>query len=263
VTPAVSSVGAEHGEYAHLVAVQRRYAQLGGDDPDRQGLREQLIIGFLPVAEHVARRFAGRGEPLDDLVQVATMGLIKAVDRFDPDRGSDFFSFAIPTITGELRRYFRDHGWSTRVPRRLKDLHLAIRGTLGALSQQLGRAPRPSEIADRLGVPIAEVIEGLHAGDAYRSASLDEVLGSGNNTATLGQFIGDVDAELDLIDDRELLGPLLAELTPRERTILELRFFHHLTQTQIAEQVGLSQMHVSRLLRQTLAFLEQRMASPD
>ena len=263
MTPAVSSVGAEHGEYAHLGPVQRRYAQLGGDDPDRQGLREQLIIGYLPVAEHVARRFAGRGEPLDDLVQVATMGLIKAVDRFDPDRGSDFFSFAIPTITGELRRYFRDHGWSTRVPRRLKDLHLAIRGTLGELSQQLGRAPRPSEIADRLGLPISEVIEGLHAGDAYRSASLDEVLGSGNNTATFGQFIGDVDAELDLIDDRELLRPLLAELTPRERTILELRFFHHLTQTQIAEQVGLSQMHVSRLLRQTLEFLEQRMASSD
>jgi RNA polymerase sigma-B factor len=259
----VSSVRAEHGEYVPLVAVQRRYAQLGGDDPDRQQLREQLIIGYLPVAEHVARRYVGRGEPLDDLVQVATVGLIKAVDRFDPERGSDFFSFAIPTITGELRRYFRDHGWSTRVPRRLKDLHLAIRGTLGELSQQLGRAPRPSEIADRLGLPLSEVIEGLHAGDAYRSASLDEVLGCGNNTTPLGDVLGDVDAQLNLIDDRALLRPLLAELTPRQRTILELRFFRHLTQTQIAEHVGLSQMHVSRLLRQTLASLEQRIASSD
>lgn len=256
-------MSAEHGEYAPLVAVQRRYAQLGAEDPDRQQLREQLIIGYLPVAEHIAHRYAGRGEPRDDLVQVATVGLIKAVDRFDPERGSDFFSFAIPTITGELRRYFRDHGWSTGVPRRLKDLHVAIRGTLGELSQQLGRAPRPSEIADRLGLPISEVIEGLHAGDAYRSASLDEVLGSGNTTATLGELIGGVDAELNLIDDRALLGSLLAELTPRQRTILELRFFRHLTQTQIAEHVGVSQMHVSRLLRQTLAFLHQRMASLD
>jgi RNA polymerase sigma-B factor len=131
VTPAVSSVGTEHDAYTRLGPLQRRYAQLGADDPDRQQLREQLIIGYLPVARHVARRFAGRGEPLDDLVQVATVGLIKAVDRFDPDRGSDFFSFAIPTITGELRRYFRDHGWSTQVPRQLKDLHIAIHGTLG------------------------------------------------------------------------------------------------------------------------------------
>jgi RNA polymerase sigma-B factor len=260
VTPSVSSVGTEHGEYAHLVPLQRRYAELAPDDPERSRLREQLINGYLPVAEHIARRFAGRGEPLDDLMQVATVGLINAIDRFEPDRGSDFFSFAVPTITGEVRRYFRDHGWATRVPRRLKDLHIAIRSTLSDLSQQLGRAPRPSEIADRLGLPVSEVIEGLQAGEAYRSSSLDEMLGSGEGKATLGEFIGGLDSELALIDDREALRPLLAQLPPRERTIIALRFFRQLTQTQIAEQVGISQMHVSRVLRQTLAYLQEQMA---
>jgi RNA polymerase sigma-B factor len=263
VTPSVSSVGTEHGEYAHLVPLQRRFAELDDSDPERHRLREQLISGYLPVAEHIARRFTGRGEPHDDLVQVATVGLINAVDRFEPARGSDFFSFAVPTITGEVRRYFRDHGWSTRVPRRLKDLHIAIRAAHTDLSHQLGRAPRPSEIADRLGLPISEVIEGLQAGEAYRSTSLDEMLGSGDGKATLGEFIGGLDSELDLIDDREALRPLLAQLAPRERTILALRFFRQLTQTQIAEQVGISQMHVSRVLRQTLAFLQERMGSPD
>jgi RNA polymerase sigma-B factor len=145
----------------------------------------------------------------------------------------------------------------------LKDLHIVIRGALAELSQQLGRAPRPSEIADRLGLPLAEVIEGLQAGEAYRSSSLDEMLGSGDGKATLGEFIGGLDGELALIDDREALRPLLAELAPRERTILALRFFRQLTQTQIAEQVGISQMHVSRVLRQTLEFLQERITNAD
>src|ERR671926_112293 len=144
VTPSVSSVGTEHGDYAHLVPLQRRYAELAPNAPERSRLREQLINGYLPVAEHIARRFAGRGEPLDDLMQVAIVGLINAVDRFEPARGSHFLSFAVPTITGEVRRYFRDHAWSTRVPRRLKDLSLAIRGARAELSQQLGRSPRPT-----------------------------------------------------------------------------------------------------------------------
>lgn len=258
---AVPWVAAEHDEYAHLIPLQRRYAELAPDDPRRRRWRELLISGYLPVAEHIARRFAGRGEPLDDLVQVATVGLINAVDRFDPARGSNFLSFAVPTITGEVRRYFRDHGWSTRVPRRLKDLNLAIRATLDELSQRLGRAPRPSELADRLGVPVSEVIEGLQAGESYRSASLDEMLGCGEGTVTLGEFVGALDAELALVDHRETLRPVLAELTPRDRTILVLRFFHQLTQTQIAEQVGISQMHVSRVLRQTLTFLRDRIDS--
>ncbi|MGB8960413.1 MAG: SigB/SigF/SigG family RNA polymerase sigma factor [Pseudonocardiaceae bacterium] len=254
-------VGTERDEYADLVLLQHCYAELATDDPARQRLRGQLISGYLPVAEHIARRFAGRGEPLDDLIQVATVGLINAVDRFEPSRGSHFLSFAIPTITGEVRRYFRDHGWSTRVPRQLKDLHIAMRSTLAELSQQLGRAPRPSEIADRLELPVSRVIEGLQAGEAYRSSSLNEMLDSGDGTAMLGELIGGLDAEMAMIDDREALRPLLAKLSPRDRTILALRFFHHLTQDQIAEQVGISQMHVSRILRQTLEFLQEGMSS--
>ena len=257
----VSPAPAERDEYAHLVPLLRRYVELAPDDPDRRRWRDQLISGYLPVAEHIARRFSGRGEPLDDLVQVATVGLINAVDRFEPARGSNFLCFAVPTITGEVRRYFRDHGWSTRVPRRLKDLNLAIRGALAELSQQLGRAPRPSELADRLGVPVSRVIEGLQAGEAYRSSSLDEMLGCGEGTATLGDCIGVLDAEMALIDHRETLRPVLAELTPRDRTILMLRFVHQQTQTQIADQVGISQMHVSRVLRQTLKRLRDRIGS--
>ena len=261
-TAVTASLGTQAGGYAHLIPLQRHYAELAADDPDRRRQRERLISGYLPVAEHIAHRFAGRGEPLDDLIQVATLGLINAVDRFEPARGSHFLSFAVPTITGEVRRHFRDHGWSTRVPRRLKDLHIAIRRALAELSQQLGRAPRPSEIAERLGIPVSEVIEGLQAGEAYRSGSLDEMLGAGQRAA-VGDFIGGLDNALALIDDREALRPLLAELAPREQTILVLRFFHQLTQTQIAEQVGISQMHVSRVLRQTLAFLRHRMSNSE
>lgn len=148
------------------------------------------------------------------------------------------------------------------MPRGLKDLHLSIRGSQAQLYQQLGRAPRPSEIADQLGVPISEVIEGLQAGNAYRSSSLDEMLGD-QGTATVGDLVGDLENELAVIEDRQTLRPLLAQLPPRERTIIMLRFFRQLTQCQIAEQVGISQMQVSRLLRRTLAFLQERMNRAD
>jgi RNA polymerase sigma-B factor len=263
MTPSVPSAGTKHDKYEHLIPLQRSYAERPVDHPDRQQLREQLISGYLPVAHHTARRFTGRGEPLEDLTQVATLGLINAVDRFDPDRGSDFLSFAIPTITGELRRHFRDHGWSIRVPRPVKDLHVTIKGTLAELSQELGRAPRSSEIADRLGLPMSDVIEALRVGEAYRSVSLDEMLGLAERSDTLGDLIGGLDAELARIDDREALRPLLAQLPPQERAILALRFFRHLSQTQIGEQVGLSQMQISRVLRRTLAFLQERVPDPD
>lgn len=164
VTPSVFSVEIGQGGYAHLVALQHRYAKLAADDPQRQRLRAQLTCGYVPVAEHIAHRFAGRGEPLEDLVLVATLGLVNAVDRFEPDRGCDFLAFAVPTITGELRRYFRDHDWPARVPRRRKELRSAIRSSQTELSQQLGRAPRPSEIAEELGLQVSEVIEGLLGG---------------------------------------------------------------------------------------------------
>jgi RNA polymerase sigma-B factor len=248
---------ARYDDYARLGALHWRYAQSAADDPQWQRLRDELISGYLRVAERIARRFAGRGEPLDDLIQVATVGLIHAVDRFDPARGSDFLSYAVPRITGEIQSYFRDLSSSTRISRRLQTLHIAIRRTLPELSQQLGRAPRPSEIADRLGLPTSDVIEALQAADAYRCSSLDD---PATGPAARDRVIGGLDRALALIDDRESLRPLLVQLPAVKRTILGLRFVHQYTQTQIAEQVGVSQMQVSRTLRETLAFLHARMS---
>jgi RNA polymerase sigma-B factor len=246
-------------EYGHLSPLLERYSTLAPDDPERERLREELVRGFLPVAQHIARRFSNRGEPLDDLVQVATVGLINAIDRYSPERGNDFFSFAVPTISGEVRRHFRDLGWSMRVPRRLKDLHVSINGAVSELSQSLGRAPKPTEIAEQLGVPVSDVLEGLEASEAYRSSSLDEMLSSEQGSATVGELVGEADAELDRVDFRQALRPVLAELAERERTIVLLRFFGNMTQTQIADRVGISQMHVSRLLAQTLDRLRSRL----
>jgi RNA polymerase sigma-B factor len=250
-------------QYAHLTPLLEQYAGLDDGDPRREQLRAQLVTGYLPVAQHIARRFNHRGEPLDDLVQVATVGLINAIDRFDPEKGGEFFSFAVPTISGEVRRHFRDQSWSMRVPRRLKDMHVSINGAVSELSQTLGRAPRPSELAEYLDLPVAEVLEGLEAAEAYRSSSLDEMLSSEDGSATVGELVGDADAELDRVDYRESLRPLLAELAPRERTIVMLRFFGNRTQTQIAQEVGISQMHVSRLLAQTLSRLRNRLDPED
>ena len=246
-------------EYGHLVPLLERYSSMVDDDPGRDGLRDRLVTGYLPVAQHIARRFANRGEPIDDLVQVATVGLINAIDRFTPDRGADFFSFAVPTISGEVRRHFRDLGWSMRVPRRLKDLHVSINAAVSQLSQDLGRAPKPSEIAQHLDVPVSDVLEGLEASEAYRSSSLDEMLSSEQGSATVGELVGEADAELNRVEFRQALRPVLAELAERERTIVMLRFFGNLTQTQIADKVGISQMHVSRLLSQTLDRLRERL----
>jgi RNA polymerase sigma-B factor len=248
-------------DYAHLAPLFVEFAALPPGHPERVALRNKLVTGYLPVVQHIARRFGGRGEPVDDLEQAGTVGLLNAVDRFEPGRGIDFLSYAVPTITGEVRRHFRDRTWSMRVPRRLKDLQSSINGAVGPLSQELGRAPRPSEIAARLGIATEEVVEGLDAQQAYRSTSLDELV-SGADTA-LTDTLGVADAELDKVDYRQTLAPLLDELPERERTILVLRFFGNMTQTQIADRVGISQMHVSRLLAQTLAQLRRRMLADE
>src|SRR3954454_8188920 len=176
-------------------------AALPPDHPDRAALRNKLVTGYLPVVQHIARRFAGRGEPVDDLEQAGTVGLLNAVDRFDPERGIDFLSYAVPTITGEIRRHLRDRTWSMRVPRRLKDLQGTINGAVGPLSQELGRAPRPSEIAERAGLPGEEGPEGLHPQQAYRSSSLDELV-AGADTA-LADTLGEADDELHKVEYRE------------------------------------------------------------
>ena len=244
-------------DYAHLVPLFEKFVSLPPDDPARADLRNALVTGYLPVVQHIARRFAGRGEPIDDLEQAGTVGLLNAVDRFEPDRGVDFLSYAVPTVTGEIRRHFRDRTWAMRVPRRLKDLQSAINSAVGPLSQELGRAPRPSEIAQRLGLSTDEVVEGLDAQQAYRSTSLDELVAGADTPLT--ETLGSADKELEKVEYRETLAPLLDELPERERRILVLRFFGNMTQTQIADRIGISQMHVSRLLAQTVATLRRRM----
>jgi RNA polymerase sigma-B factor len=212
-----------------------------------------LVEGFLPVVQHIAIRYRNRGEPLDDLQQVGTIGLLRAVDRFEPHRGVNLLTYAIPTITGEIRRHFRDKTWLMRVPRSVKNLQKPVRDVAGELSDDLARAPRPSEIAARLGVEVEEVIKTLQAQHAYAATSLDPPTGIGDST--LGDSLGRLDAALEKVEYRHALRPLLDQLPPRERTILVLRFFGDLTQTQIAAQLGISQMHVSRLLAQTLTGL--------
>jgi RNA polymerase sigma-B factor len=249
--------------YEHLTPLFDDLAKLDREDPRWTQLRDELVTGHLPVAEHIARRFAHRGESSEDLTQVATVGLINAVDRFDPTRGTDFLSFAVPTVMGEIRRYFRDSSWSVRVPRRLKELHLSITAAGNELSQRLGRAPTPSEIASHLGLSKEDVYEGLEAGNAYHSVSLDDMLTQDSDNTSLGEMLGEPDAALEGVENHEALLPLVRDLPERERTILLLRFFGNLTQTQIAEKIGISQMHVSRLLTRTLAQLRSGMLRND
>ena len=221
--------------------------------------RDRIVERCLPLADHIARRFDGRGEPRDDLVQVARVGLVNAVIRFNVDAGSDFVSFAVPTIMGEFRRNFLDNSWSVKVPRRLKELHLRLGAATAELSQRLGRAPTPTELAAELEMDRDEVVEGLVAGSSYNTLSIDSG-GSGSDDApAITDTLGDVDLSLDQIENRETWRPLLDALPERERTVLVLRFFESLTQTQIAERVGISQMHVSRLLAKSLARLRDQL----
>lgn len=248
---------ASRGRYDHLAPLFRELAALPPGDVRRDELRQRLITEHLPVARNIANRFRRRNESTDDLLQVASVGLVKAVDRFDPAHGADFMSFAVPTILGEVRKHFRDATWAVRVPRTLKERHADIVTASAQLSQQLGRAPTPSELADHLGTSREAVIEGLQVTAAHHSSSLDTMLHTdgGPSGPTLADTLGDDDPELAGVEDREALRPLLAKLPERERTVLLLRFFRNMTQTQIAERIGVSQMHVSRLLARTLAQL--------
>jgi RNA polymerase sigma-B factor len=238
----------------------RELASLAADSSEFQRHRDKIVERCLPLADHIARRFEGRGEPRDDLVQVARVGLVNAVVRFDVGAGSDFVSFAVPTIMGEVRRHFRDNSWSVKVPRRLKELHLRLGAATAELSQRLGRAPTATELAAELGMDRAEVVEGLVAGSSYNTLSIDSGSGSDDDDArAIADTLGDADAGLDRIEDREALRPLLEALPERERTVLVLRFFDSMTQTQIAARVGISQMHVSRLLAKSLTRLRDQL----
>ncbi|MGH3679457.1 MAG: SigB/SigF/SigG family RNA polymerase sigma factor [Natronosporangium sp.] len=248
----------ESGADPHAVLERLARAPAGGDEQAR--LRAEAIEAWLPLARQLARRYAGRGEPLDDLTQTATVGLIKAIDRFEPDRGSDFVAFAAPTVAGEIRRHFRDRTWQLRVPRRLQELRLAIRDSADGLAQRLGHTPSTGELAADLRVSPDEIVEGRQVGQAYAPLSLDADVSPAAGTATggkLGDLVGEEDADLAYVELRMALAPALDRLPDREKRILCLRFYANLTQAEIAARVGISQMHVSRLLSRSLRLLRE------
>lgn len=255
------STSCGHTGYEHLAGLFPTLAALGPGDPARARLRERLIEGHLPLARNIARRYSGRGQHLEDLEQVAIIGLIGAVDRFDPWRGTAFLTFAIPTITGQVRRYFRESTWSVRVPRPLKDLYVEICRATTELSQLMGRPPNASELAAHLRRPREEILDGLQAVQAYYPVRLDGPAGYGadQEDGAWGELLGRVDDGFSQFEHRETLASLLARLPARDRTILMLRFYGNQSQTEIAQRVGISQMQVSRLLAAVLCRLREQL----
>jgi len=228
------------------------------DTEEQLALRERLVGQHIGLVEFLARRFRNRGEPLEDLIQVGTIGLLKAIERFDLDREVEFSTYATPTIVGELKRHFRDKGWAVRVPRRLQELHLELTKVVGQLGQDLGRSPTVAEIAEATGSNEETVLEGLEIAQAYNFTSLDAPIDTdeGGSTSFADQ-LGEDDEHLENLEYRASLAPEMAKLPERERHILYLRFFKGLTQSEIAERLEISQMHVSRLLNRTLSSLRQ------
>ncbi len=239
---------------ARGTALLAELATLPPGHPRRAAVREAVIRAWLPLARALTGRYATYPEPFDDLVQTATVGLIKSVDRYDPARGVDFPAFAVPTILGELRRHFRDRTWAVRVPRRLQEMRLAIQGAHATLTQTLGRAPTVAEVAGHLDTTEEAVLEGLEATQVYNAVSLSTPAGA-EGGLELGDLLGGDEAGYELTELRLDLGPALARLSERERRILHLRFHGNCTQSQIGEQLGMSQMHVSRLISAALAKL--------
>ncbi|MDT7577311.1 MAG: polymerase sigma-B factor [Pseudonocardiales bacterium] len=248
-------------EYVDQMPKLREFAALSPADPRRRALRDDLILAFVPVVEHLARRHSGgTSASVEELTQVGMVALITAIDRWDPElaRG-EFLGYLIPCVRGEMLRWFRDRTWAMRVPRRLKDLSTAIGRVSGPLSQSLGRAPRPSELAARLDVGVEEIIEALQAKGGHHAGSLDAL--DPQTGIPVADRLGDLDGELEKVEYRHALRPLLDGLAERERTILMLRFFGEMSQTEIAQEVGISQMHVSRLLARTLSGLRAQLVN--
>jgi RNA polymerase sigma-B factor len=255
-TPTAEASAAHPERPARDLERFREYRRSG----DR-ALRNALIEDHRWLALHCAKRFANKGEPLDDLIQVALLGVLKAVERFDPDFGATFATFAVPTITGELRRHFRDTTWAVHVPRRAKDLQHTVKVAVNELGQMLGRSPTVDEIAGHTGVAVEDVLEALEAARCYRKTPL-AVGGDDDGPADDLARLGTADPGLDAVDAATTVGRLLEELPARERRIVELRFMGGLTQSQIAELVGVSQVQVSRLLRASLAKLNEALTDP-
>jgi len=217
-------------------------------------VREELVDRFMPLARRLAARYAGGAEPFDDLVQVASVGLVKAIDRFDPERGTAFSTFAVPTILGELKRHFRDRGWSVHVPRDVQERILKVERAMAELPAKLGHTPTVQEIGQRIEATDEEVLEAMHASQGHHAVSLDatSTMGDGDEPGPLRDRIGSEDLSFDTVEYGEAIGPVLKEISERDRQVLHLRFVEDLTQAEIAERVGVSQMHVSRLIRRAL-----------
>ncbi|OBF45780.1 RNA polymerase subunit sigma [Mycobacterium sp. 852002-50816_SCH5313054-b] len=247
--------------YDDVVEMFIALRQIPGESHEYRRQRERIVARCLPLADHVASHFARRGEGLDDLIQVARLGLMNAINRFDPDKGPSFIGFAVPTMMGEVRRYFRDYSWAMRVPRRLRELHVQISRTTSDLAQKLGRAPTAGELAEVLDVPREEIVECLVAGDAYRLDSLDAPLGADDSgrPRLVADAVGGIDPQIEHITDREAVRALICALPERERQVLHMRFFESMTQSQIAERIGVSQMQVSRILANTLRCLRDQL----
>jgi RNA polymerase sigma-B factor len=241
-----------------LRALHRRYRD-SKDPAERDRLRAQLVDAYHDFVYFLARKFQNRGEPLDDIVQVGYLGLIKAIERFDPDLGFEFTTFATLTVAGEIKRHFRDKGTAIRFPRRLQELHQSVVRVNEEMKNQLGREPSVSELAERLGVRPEDVMEAIEMGPAYMPLSLDQPIGSadGQESRVVAEQIGTVDPELDRVEMRDLLDRAMVHLTPRERSIMAMRFYEQMSQSEIARRLGISQMHVSRLQRAALEQLRK------
>jgi RNA polymerase sigma-B factor len=235
----------------------RAYTDAHGE-AERAIVREKLVDQYIGLVEFLARRFRNRGELLEDLVQVGTIGLLKAIDRFDLEREVEFSTYATPTIVGEIKRHFRDKGWAVRVPRRLQELHLELTKVISNLGQEIGRSPTVAEIAEAAGTTEETVLEGMEIAQAYNFTSLDAPLDSEDSeSSSFADQIGTDDDQLANLEYRAALAPEMAKLPERERRILYLRFYKAMTQSEIADRLGISQMHVSRLLNRTLIRLRE------
>ncbi|QKG20207.1 RNA polymerase sigma factor SigH [Actinomadura verrucosospora] len=234
----------------------------GMDDARREELRAALVRMHASMVQRIAHRYAHRGEPVEDLAQVAYVGLVNAINRFDPERGGQFFVYAYPMVLGEVRRYFRDRTWGIRVSRRIQELRPRLQVATQRFLQVHGRSPTPGELAAVLGVTAEEITDALLAWESYRPLSLDRTGGDDPDASPLAERLGTEDAALQHVVDGEALHALLARLPKRERTIVLLRFFGNKTQSQIAQELGISQMHVSRLLSKTLRHLREQMYGP-
>jgi RNA polymerase sigma-B factor len=250
-------------DYSEVNEMFRHLQSLDSESPAFQRQRDEIFEYCLALADHIARRYSRRGEPFDDLVQAARTGLVSAVNRFDVDNGADFLSFAVPTMMGEVRRHFRDHTWAINVPRRIKELQPQLVRARAELSQRLGRTPTIVEISEYLGIARELVVDATLGGAHYSTISTDMPAGFGDDYRPVGDAFGAVDPGLDKVLDIETVRPLIAALPERERTVLTLRFFESMSQSQIAEHVGCSQMHVSRILARALETIRSHVSEPE